>query len=362
MNRKASMVRSHAPQIHARGDTRRLAWAVAACLAPPALWSLWSYGFPALFIILVAVGSALVCEGAVNLYRKELTLGDGTAFLTGLLVASGLPPGAPLYVPAIGSAFAMIVAKWTFGGLGNNFINPALAGKVAVFLSWPAALSSWTMPQQLAGLAGLSGATPLGFARAAGTALQGPMDALSSANFPRSALDSSVTDWVNSAILNPLGASMPGGYVDLFLGNVPGGILEVSAALILLGSVFLLAKEIVSWEIPATFIAAFSACILAFGGLPYGGGLGSGDLLFHLLAGGTLFGAFFFATEPVTSPLSRKGKLIYGAMAGALAGTLRLFGGYSDGIALSILFMNCMTLFIDDFARNRRFGSAGRKA
>jgi len=316
---------SPAPFAYKARTTSSLTWGMVAALTPAAAWALVAFGTAAALPLIVSILSALAGEALVEASRRRFTLRDGSAFLTGLLVGMAMPPGISPAVPAAASLFAVIVVKGVFGGLGSNWMNPALAGIALALINWPEAMNAWVPPLLVDGI---GGATPLALAR------DGAQAAFSNA-------DAAVTDILNRALFSRLGADLPNGYIDLLVGNKAGSIGEVSALLVLASSVVLLARRMVRWEIPASIAASFSLAAWAFGGLSAGRGLFTGDVLFSLLSGSLLLVAFFMATDPVTSPSSRRGMLIYGCGIGLIAFALRSLGSSTEGTAFAVLIMNC---------------------
>ncbi len=366
-NGRPRLVRTAAPQYHEKIATHSLMWTATLALLPAAAWGVFAYGPRALLVLLLAAVSAVTAEALIA--RSRVTLADGSALLTGLLLGMMMPPAVPLFVVVAATLFAIGVVKWTFGGLGGNWLNPALAGRLFVHFSWPAATTSWSLPRTLGAdrLPGLNltvdtvtTATPLGIVQHAveqGEALLGgPAVYLTSRGFPRSELDTSVTTWLNETVLSQFGAHIPGGYIDPFVGNVPGAIGEGSAILLLLGTVVLFARRVITWEIPAAFFTTFAVLTWAFGGLAYGADGFSGDVLFHLLSGGLILTLFYVATDPVTTPMTTSGMLLFGAGVGLLTFLLRTYGGAAEGVALAVLVMNGCTPLLNRTLRPRRLG------
>jgi electron transport complex protein RnfD len=316
-----------APHLRNRDTTARIMWTVSATLAPAALWGAALFGVQALWVLLASIAAAVATEAALNLAVKRRTLADGSAFLTGLLVGMNMPPSVPGFIPVVASVFAIAVVKQTFGGLGRNWMNPALGGRVFVLFSWTSEMTTWTPPRAM-GLLGLLGASPA--------------DAVSGAT----PLSGSPTEWLAR-----------GTYWDLFLGNIPGCIGEVSALLLLAGAIVLLARGIITWHIPVSYLGAFFALTWVLGGLPEGAGLLKGDVLFQAFAGGLMLGVFFMATDMVTSPLARRGQLWYGAGAGALTFLIRFFGGLPEGVSLAIILMNMAVPLINQLTPPSVFGA-----
>ena len=342
------------PQSYDRVSTARIMWTLVSVLLPAAAWGVYLFGPRAAAVISVAVMTTVLSELGAGIVARRRSLSDGSAVLTGLLIGMAMPPGVPLFLPAAASIFAILVVKWSFGGLGANWMNPPLAGWLFVSLSWEQHMGATHAPSLLPDA--LSGATPLSLARAGESLAAGPMDALARAGYPVSAIDTGATAWLNARLLGPLGIDLPGGYVDLFVGNSAGAIGEGSAALLLLATVVLFALRIISWHIPVAYFGSFAALTLLFGGVPYGQGLLAGDVLFGALTGGLLFSLFFFATDSVTSPATRLGQIVYGVGIGSLVFVFRTFGSSAEAAGLSILLMNVLVPTVDRLTRPRRFG------
>jgi len=299
-------------------------WSVTAALVPAWVCSVLVFGFRALLIECIAIASAVATEAVIQKARGvRVTVSDGSAFLTGLLLAFCISPAVPLWLPAVGSAFGIAVAKQAFGGLGCNIFNPALAGRTFVMHSWLTNMTQWVPPLGAGGVDALTYATPLGAAKNA------------------------VAQWMPGG---------PGGLtdLDLFLGNTGGSIGETSALALLAGGVFLLALGYITWEIPVSFIGMVALLTWL---LPSSAGRIALSPLEHMLSGGLFLGAFFMATDMVTSPLTGKGKLLFGCGCGALTSLIRLYGGFPEGVCYSILIMNAFTPLIDHYLRPPAFGT-----
>jgi len=357
---------SRPPQYHAFASTARIMWAVTLCLLPAAAWGVYVFGLRALAVLAVSVFSAMLAEAVGARLLGQRTLRDGSAVLAGLLIGMSMPPTVPYFIPAAASGFAMLVVKWSFGGLGSNWMNPALAGRVFVFFSWTGHMSTWMVPRTLAGAPdAVTTATPLGLLKAAervGAASGSPMAMLRDAGYPVSAFDAGATGWLNTRVLGVFGINMPDGYIDLFVGNVGGSIGEVSALLLLIGTIVLFARRIVTWQIPTAYFVSFALFTRVFGGLSGGQGLWSGDVLFSVLTGGFVLAVFFMATDTVTSPLTGTGMLLYGAGAGFLTFLLRTYGQFPESAALAIILMNVFVPLINRATGPRRFGHSGGRS
>jgi electron transport complex protein RnfD len=320
---------SMSPHLKDGTSTANIMWSVIAALLPQLALSAWVFGPRVLLLAGVSVGSAVLAEWAVRwAMRRPSSIKDGSAALTGLLLAYVLPPGASLDLPFWGAVFAVVIAKQLFGGLGFNFFNPALMGRAFLAVGFPVAMTTaWIMPHfpdflaSLAGPDAVATATPLYVLKHAGLA-----------EFTRE-----------------YGGAR--GWASLVLGFRPGCIGETSPLLLLLGGLYLMARRIITWHIPAAMLGSAALLVWVFG--PEG--WFTGPVLAHLLSGGLVLGAFFMATDYVTSPSRPRAKLIFGAGCGALTVLIRLKGGYPEGVCYAVLLMNCLSPVLDDWIRPRRF-------
>lgn len=377
MENKEQYLTTISPHLHEGSRTPFIMWIVSFCLVPAAIWGVYAFGIGSLFILIVSIFSSVLTELIITKLLKKLTILDGSAFLTGLLIGFNMPPWIPIYIPILASVFAIAVVKHAFGGLGCNWMNPALAGRVFVMFSFSGPMSTWMMPRAFwdavtgASADAVSAATPLGavksglqelavtFGDASGGVVQklqefkGPMHYLAAHGYPVSQFDAGITGWLNQTF----GLSIHKGYFDLFVGNVGGCIGEVSVLLLLLGTVYLFLKKIITWEIPTSYIVSFSLLVWIFGGMRFAGGLFSGDVLFHLFAGGLILGAFYMATDMVTTPLTAKGMIIFGIGAGLLTFLIRFFGSLPEGVSLAIIIMNIAVPLIDRYTKPKIFGT-----
>jgi electron transport complex protein RnfD len=306
-------------------------WNVLAALVPALACSYLFFGWRALLVVAVAGAFAVAAEwGAQKVRGVPVTVGDGSALLAGVLLAMTLPPNVPLYIPAIGSVFAIAVAKHCMGGLGANIWNPALAGRAFLMASFPThmAMAAWPVLRHL------------GSGNVAGTP---------------------GVDVVTGA--TPLEVMKRGGeftyrLVDLAAGHIPGSIGETSAIALLAGGIFLILKRYVDWRLPLSYIGTVALLVFV---LPAKAGdamtpLFSGHALVHLLSGGLFLGAFFMATDMVTSPMTRRGQVVFGIGCGILTAAIRLYGGYPEGVNYAILLMNTFVPIIDRFTVPRTLG------
>ncbi|MBN2353166.1 MAG: RnfABCDGE type electron transport complex subunit D [Spirochaetales bacterium] len=369
---KRSITSASAPYIAEGAGIRTVMWTVSACLVPALAWGLAVFGARAILVVATALAGAVLTELAANAIRGKVTVGDGSAFLTGLVIGMSLPPAAPVYVPLCASVFAVAVVKHASGGLGANWMNPAMAGRVFALLSFPAAMSAWIAPATIAEGAGpsfdaLSGATPLSVVKttvssigagaasqeAAASALRslgGPAALMAVHHYPVTAFDGQLSKWLGGLF----GVNVRPGYFDLFFGNTAGSIGEISVFLLLVGAAVLLARKIISWEIPAALLGTFALLTWVFGGVPFATGLFQGDVLFHLFSGGIVFCAFFIATDYVSGPLTRPGKIVFGAGVGLIAFLIRAAGILPEGASVAIIVMNMFVPLIDRFLRPKR--------
>lgn len=299
---------SSSPHIREKSTVQTVMRDVLIALLPATFAGIYFFKVKALLVILVSV---LSCVGFEYLWQKltkqKITVFDLSAAVTGLLLAFNLPASVPLWIPVIGSAFAIIIVKQFFGGVGQNIMNPALAGRAFLLASWPVQMTSWTVD-------GVSAATALGVLKEGTGALPAPM--------------------------------------DLFLGNVGGCIGETSVLALLLGGAYLIYKRIISWHIPVVYIGTVYILTFVLGRH----GFMSGNALYELMAGGLMLGAFFMATDYTTSPITRKGQVIFALGCGIMTSVIRIYGGYPEGVSYSILFMNLFVPLIDKYTRPRAFG------
>ncbi|MCX5701980.1 MAG: RnfABCDGE type electron transport complex subunit D [Candidatus Omnitrophica bacterium] len=311
---KNRLIVSVSPHLHKGESTSRIMWMVVISLVPAGIAGVVIFGLNSLWAIMLGVISAVIAEGALQaLTRRKITILDGSAFLTGLLLAYNLPPKVPFWLPVVGSFFAIAIGKQVFGGLGQNIFNPALVGRVFLMASWPKYMTEFTKPLNYDAI---TSATPLALIK-----------------------EGKVFENIS--------------YLGLFLGKRGGCIGEVCILALLLGALFLLLKGYISWHIPVTYIFTVGLFTYIFGPK----GLFSGDWLFHVLNGGLILGAFFMATDYVTSPLTWKGQIVFGIGCGLLTAIIRLWGGYPEGVSYAILMMNGAAPIIDRYTRNRIYGT-----
>ena len=304
------------PHIFTPRTTRSIMLDVLIALLPAAVASVILFGFSSLMVILTCMAAAVLSELVFNLIcKKEQTIGDLSSAVTGLLLALNLPATIPLWQAALGAIFAIVVVKCLFGGIGQNFANPAITARIFLLLSFSGTMTAAVFPQNADVV---SGAPPLG-------------------------------------VLSGQEGTLPT-YLDLFLGKCGGALGETCALTLLIGGVYLLCRKVITWHIPVSFIGTVALLTLIFGSKNGGGYTHVEWMLDNLLSGGLLLGAFFMATDYSTSPVTAPGRIIYGVGCGALTVLIRYFGSYPEGVSYGILIMNLCTWAIDKAFRRHQFG------
>ena len=314
----STFIVSVSPHLRAPENTARVMRAVSLSLVPAVLASVYIFGWRALLVIAVSVVVCVATEVLSQLvFKRDITVRDGSAVVTGVLLAFTLPVQTPIWMVAIGAFTAIFLVKQLFGGIGHNIFNPALAARAVLLSSFPVAMTAWSTPVlSLGRMDTTAAASALGMMKEAAKAGTGA------------------------------GTGLPFGYLDLLLGAVPGSLGETCKAALLLGAAFLLIRRIIDWRIPVTFIG--SVALLSF--------IVGTDPLFAVLSGGLILGAFFMATDYVTAPTTSSGRLIFGLGCGAVTFLIRQYGGFPEGVCYAILFMNCLSPLIELYMRPRRFG------
>ena len=311
------LIVSTSPHIRDRDSISRIMWTVVVSLIPAVVAGIYFFGFRVLWLVLISVATAVATEAIIQkLMHKKVTVSDGSAVITGMLLAMVISPRVPLWMPIVGSFCAIAIAKSIFGGLGHNIFNPALVGRAILLASFPVAMTKW-FPDSV------TTATPL-------------------------AMIKDMTK-EGSVVL----AKLPSVW-NMFMGSTGGSAGETCALALLIGAAILLVRRIITCHIPVSYIGTVAVII----------GLSQlfGDQNFvmipiHVLSGGLILGAFFMATDMVTSPLTNKGGVIFGIGAGVITCVIRLWGGYPEGVCYSILLMNAFTPLIDRYVKPRRFGA-----
>ncbi len=322
-NINEKLIVTESPHSRSGKTTSGIMLDVVIALVPALIAGIWVFGCRALVLAVVCVLSSVLFEWAwCKLLKKPSSVGDLSAVVTGLLLALNLPVTMPFWMAVIGSLFAIIVVKQFFGGIGHNFMNPALAARAFLLTSWAQAMTTWTPP----------------FAK---ISLFSNADAVTTAT-PLTIIKEGAFEGLPS-------------YLDLFLGNIGGCIGEVSTLAILIGAAYLLIRGVISIKIPACYIITVAIMTFIFGGE---NGLFTGDPLLHILSGGLMLGAFFMATDYVTTPYTKKGQIVFGIGCGIITSVIRLYGGYPEGVSYAILLMNVASPLIDKFTAPKRFGVA----
>ncbi|MBM7623070.1 RnfABCDGE type electron transport complex subunit D [Sporohalobacter salinus] len=304
MSNKRDLVVTSSPHVSDNDSVPKIMYGVVLALLPATIVGVKTFGLHALWVILTCCVTALISEAVIQKMRGvKVTIQDGSALVTGLLLALSLPPGLPLWMAVVGTLVAIILGKQIFGGLGYNYFNPALLGRAFLLASFPVMMTTWQKPFVDA----QAQATPLNLMKMQDKATP---------------------------------------YYDLFMGTIGGSIGEVSALAVLIGGLYLLYKGYIDWRIPLSYLGTIAIFMTILGE----------DPVFHLLAGSVMIGAFFYATDMVTTPITKKGRWIFGVGAGILLVLIRIFGGYPEGVLYSILLMNMCVPIIDRYTVPTVFG------
>lgn len=322
------LIVSSSPHVRTNKDTSYIMKQVVIALLPATLAALFFFRLSALNVILFcvtgSVGAEFVCQ---KISKQESTIGDFSAVVTGLLLAFNVPASLPWWMCLLGAAFAIIVVKMVFGGIGNNFVNPALAARAFLLASFPVAMTLWTRTGvnwvSSGNIDAYTTATPLSFLKAG-------------SNGVSSLADSGIS------------------ISNMLIGNIGGCIGETSAVLIILGGLYLMYKGIINYVIPTFYICTVAILMFILGGFNFT------FVIYELLAGGLMLGAFFMLTDYTTSPMTKKGQIIYAVLAGLITTVIRLYGGYPEGVSYSILLVNIMTPLIDKYTKTKVFGEVSK--
>ena len=322
------LIVSSSPHVRSNQDTSYIMKQVVIALLPATLAALFFFRLSALnvifFCVAGAVGAEFLCQ---KISKQESTIGDFSAVVTGLLLAFNVPASLPWWMCVLGAAFAIIVVKMVFGGIGNNFVNPALAARAFLLASFPVAMTMWTKTGinwvNSENIDAYTTATPLSFLKVGSNGV------------------SALTDsGINIG--------------NMLIGNISGCIGETSAILIILGGLYLMYKGIINYVIPTFYIATVAILMFILGEFSFT------FVIYELLSGGLMLGAFFMLTDYTTSPMTKKGQIIYAVLAGLITTVIRLYGGYPEGVSYSILFVNVMTPLIDKYTKTKVFGEVSK--
>ncbi|MBC8342666.1 MAG: RnfABCDGE type electron transport complex subunit D [Bacteroidetes bacterium] len=321
---------SPSPHMHGNQNVPKIMWGVIYAMIPALLVSIYFFGLEALRVTLIAVAACVLFEFLIQKYliKGMTTIGDGSAIITGILIAFNVPSDLPWWIVIIGSLVAIGMGKMSFGGLGKNPFNPALVGRVFLLISFPVQMTSWPVVNPL---------------------FSGKLVDASTGPTPLAIMKEGLA---NGETVTALKTQIPE-YMDLLMGNMGGSLGEVSAIALFLGALFMLFRKIISWHIPVSYIASviiFSGILWLINPEQYV------DPLFHLITGGLMLGVFFMATDMVTSPMAGKGQIIFGLGCGVLTILIRVFGAYPEGVSFAILIMNAFVPLINRGFKPVRFG------
>ncbi len=327
------LIVSVSPHVRGKETVGRIMWTVNLSLLPAFIMAVIYFGWRAAYVTGLCILTSVLFEHVYQVsLKKKTTIGDGSAFLTGLLLGLNLPATVPFYIPVVGSLIAIVITKLLFGGLGYNIFNPALIGRAFLLISFPKLLTTWSDPKApFLGLDAKTTATPLGILKEEGLA----------------------------KLIEVFGDKFDL-YMSLLKGSTLGSLGETSVIALLIGAVFLLYKRYITWHIPFSFLGTVVVLAWMFGGKDIETGrlvFFTGDPLIHLLSGGLILGAFFMATDYVTCPSIRKGQIFFGIGCGAITMLIRLQGGFPEGVMFAILLMNCFAPLIDRSVKAKMFGA-----
>ncbi len=324
----AKLVISPSPHVHGGDSIEKNMYNVLIALVPAFILSIFNFGLGAVVVTLTSIAACLVFEFVIQKYllKQEPSMLDGSALLTGALLAFNIPSNLPIWIILIGALVAIGIGKMSFGGLGNNLFNPALVGRVFLLISFPVQMTTWPVPQaDLLGYMDVTtGATPLAVIKEGLASGQHYLDIMQ---------------------------TLPS-YTDMLFGFTGGSAGEMGALALLLGLVYMLYKKVITWHIPVSVIAT----VFAFTAILHYSGVKTADPVVHLFSGGLMLGAIFMATDYVTSPMSKKGMLVFGIGIGVITTLVRVFGAYPEGISFAILIMNAFVPIIDRYIKPKRFG------
>ena len=314
-DKHTNLIVSAAPHVNSPQDTASIMRDVCIALIPAVAVAIYVFGLQALILTLVCCAACVFLEWATRrIMGRSNTASDWSAMVTGLILALNLPVSMPYWMAIVGCVVAIVVTKQVFGGLGQNFANPAIVGRIALFIGFATQMSTWKVTPRMstaiiniAGADAVSGATPLGL-------------------------------WAN-------GSTLPSN-LEMFLGNINGSMGEISAAALIIGGIYLVIRKVISPAIPLSFIGTVAVMALLFGE----------DPIFQICAGGVMLGAIFMATDYVTSPITTAGKIIFGIGCGVITVLIRMYGSYPEGVSFAILFMNILTPHIDKVTKHVAFG------
>ncbi len=338
---------SGSPHVHGDNSTKKIMYGVVFAMIPALLVSIYFFGLGAIRVTLISVIACLFFEWVIQKYliKGSVTITDGSAMVTGILLAFNVPSNLPTWILIVGAFVTIGIAKMSFGGLGKNPFNPALVGRVFLLISFPVQMTSWPKPAVLfSGLAdAITGPTPLGHLK----------EELGTGRTVSDIVENGTKMFVNgSQELFRLPENM-----DLFLGNMGGSLGEISAIALILGGLYMFFRKIITWHIPVSFIGS----VVIFTGILW---LIDPEMyinpMFHLITGGLMLGAIFMATDMVSSPMAPKGQLLFGLGCGVLTVIIRIWGAYPEGVSFAILIMNAFVPLINNAFKPKRFGEISK--
>lgn len=326
---------SMSPHDFGKDSVKKIMYGVVIAMLPAFFVSVYYFGFDAIKVNLIAIASCVFFEWFIQkvFIKGKPTIVDGSAVVTGMLLAFNVPSNLPWWIIVIGALVAIGIAKMSFGGLGNNPFNPALVGRVFLLISFPVQMTSWPVTKVLnfAMTDAQTGATPLAIVK---------------------------EGLKNGQGFSSIMESMPYSYVDMLTGQIGGSLGEISAIALIIGGLFMLFRKIITWHIPVTILAT----VAIFTGILYGINPETyASPVFHLLTGGLMLGAIFMATDMVTSPMTPKGMIVYGVGIGVITVLIRVWGAYPEGVSFAILIMNAVVPLINNWAKPKRFGETVKK-
>jgi Na+-translocating ferredoxin:NAD+ oxidoreductase subunit D len=345
-NKFDKLLVSASPHIRNTDSVPKIMWNVNLALLPATIFAVINFGFPALMTVFICVSCSVLSELLIQTWQKKnITIEDGSAFLTGLLLAMCLPPNIPWYMSILGSVVAIGVAKHMMGGLGNNVFNPAHIGRALLMASYPVAMTTWNISRLLTSNSAPFSSSFFKFhffnnlLQADSVTTATPLSILKMQGYQR--------------LVDTFGGKM-GLYKTMLIGNRAGSLGETSTILLILGGIYLIIRGYVKWQVPTVMILTVGILTWVFGGK---NGFMTGDPLFHMMAGGLIIGAFFMATDMVTIPMTLSGQIIFAFGCGVITVLIRLIGGYPEGVCYAILLMNALTPMIDRFIVPKKFGT-----
>lgn len=335
------------PHTHGGLSVSKVMWTVMLALTPATLFGFYVFGFPAIFLFLITCGSAVGFEAlALKWSQKpvQFHIHDGSALLTGWLIALTLPPYAPWWIGVVGSFIAIMIGKQVYGGLGQNLFNPAMVARIALLISFPVEMTTWVSPHPL-------------FEMGSPSFFESLQITFLGATFSDSSTGATTLGYIKTELSR--GIAMPEilkntfSINELFWGKISGSMGETSAFLLLLGGIVMIFLGIITWHIPVAILVSLTICA----GIAYGINPNKYPFVFyHLFGGAAMLGAFFIATDPVTSPISKLGQIVFGIGCGVLIFVIRSWAGYPEGVGFAVLLMNAMTPLLDRWLRPRVYG------